>query len=790
MPDSNSGAYAPYNFVRLPEKVQKVDPPPSLDRYYPKAERLSGYFDCTLKTLTPLYIRSTLKDDEYKERSEREKKGIKKEARHDKADFFSPGGQLRIPGSSLRGMTRTLVEVLSSSAIQAVGNQQLFFRNVGDVTKSSIAANYREKLLENRQAGCIVKDRNKYLIYPSVPAQNDDRTIFRIEPTTVKSLLELSEYNLNWKRKPVWFELPKLGFDKVTNVSLRKSGVPAPNSNWRTGWLIVPGKEPPPNRRSTKPVVKKHWIITEADYDLDKAISISYEDMLAYRDDGITRDINQNKFSVLPEQEGNQFACPCFFTRWKDNEDKEHISFGHTAYFRLPYKNRPSNLVPEENRASDKELDFTQALFGVAADKAKIGKAGRVFFEDAVLEPLAQTAPLFPNEMRPKILSSPKPTSFQHYLEQPEAVRLMVNSEEWIGALKFWDSDSKEKLKIRGHKLYWHRQANDWQETPEKADSSQHTYIQPVREGVTFRFRVRFENLSEAELGALATALFLPEGLAHKLGMGKPLGLGSVRIEGVLKLIDRQTRYSALFVESGDSWETGLSPESNLTSYQQAFTNWLFTDEKDKPKTIWEDTKNTRLKELKIMLTYEGRPPGFNERTRYMTITSKEYNNRYILLSPHEVWEGKADPPQPPRRDNQPDSSQNRSNPSPSGVRDAIDNKPASAQPVEIGAKYLAAVTKVDKNTELAVKEVSSDKELKWLIRKSEAQGFELKVGQELEVEVIKVEDSLERWLIGCQIISGAEPKAITAPPPQPKKDSREEIFRRTEKEAQNKGKA
>ena len=96
----------------------------------------------------------------------------------------------------------------------------------------------------------------------------------------------------------------------------------------------------------------------------------------------------------------------------------------------------------------------------------------------------------------------------------------------------------------RGHKLYWHQ----WDETrplglvkepnnhdafladleSDKPDDSQYAIIRPVRAGVVFTGRARFENLTGIELGVLLAALSLPEGCMHKLGMAKPLGLGSV----------------------------------------------------------------------------------------------------------------------------------------------------------------------------------------------------------------------------------------------------------------------
>ncbi|MCP4688441.1 MAG: TIGR03986 family CRISPR-associated RAMP protein, partial [Desulfobacterales bacterium] len=55
--------------------------------------------------------------------------------------------------------------------------------------------------------------------------------------------------------------------------------------------------------------------------------------------------------------------------------------------------------------------------------------------------------------------------------------------------------------------------------------------VEPLAEENAFTFSVTFHNLRAWELGLLVYSLELEDGLAHKLGMAKSMGLGSVRIE-------------------------------------------------------------------------------------------------------------------------------------------------------------------------------------------------------------------------------------------------------------------
>jgi CRISPR-associated protein (TIGR03986 family) len=83
---------------------------------------------------------------------------------------------------------------------------------------------------------------------------------------------------------------------------------------------------------------------------------------------------------------------------------------------------------------------------------------------------------------------------------------------------------------LRGRKLYWHRQRPQ-APLPPNANLNVQAVYHPLAAGSRFNFTVSFERLTLTELGALVEALEYPDDHAHKLGLGKPFGLGSVRLE-------------------------------------------------------------------------------------------------------------------------------------------------------------------------------------------------------------------------------------------------------------------
>ena len=163
---------------------------------------------------------------------------------------------------------------------------------------------------------------------------------------------------------------------------------------------------------------------------------------------------------------------------------------------------------------------------------------------------------------------------------------------------------------------------------------SQHTVITPIKKGATFEGRIRFENLTEVELGGLLLALELKENLYHKIGMAKPLGLGSIKITPTLKLIDRHSekgRYTSLF--SNDQWHTAQNNEKEHKQYVQKFEKYICEKLGENGTSLWE---TERMQELKEMLDWEKTSiPGWNNKTDYLQLA--EFKKRSVLPRPSEV---------------------------------------------------------------------------------------------------------------------------------------------------------
>jgi hypothetical protein len=95
-----------------------------------------------------------------------------------------------------------------------------------------------------------------------------------------------------------------------------------------------------------------------------------------------------------------------------------------------------------------------------------------------------------------------------------------------------------------------------------------------VEHGSKFEFDIHFGNLSKFELGALIWLLKMPENHFHKLGGGKPLGFGSVRLEmednnSIIADTNQMTEY---YSDLNAVFETANSAENIKTDFENKVT--------------------------------------------------------------------------------------------------------------------------------------------------------------------------------------------------------------------------
>jgi len=633
-PKQDRHAVAPYNFVPLPEKVIYFDPKSLID--YDKYDGLTGYIECNLRTLTPLYTRTAVSPDFYRQWAEKIREMMaNSDDRKTYSQFFhlSSAEVPLIPGSTLRGMIRSLVEIISYSKFQWVTDKQLFFRTMDN---SAIGKHYRGRMSDNVESGLLKYQSGKYVIQKCQAV--------KVSRKLLGSFSDLYDGKAP-NRTPSWLGTPSQ-YQKVwvklstTELSVQSLSF-QPKTNHVPGILVITGDM----------VKKKHEFVFLEPVDSAEYVDVSHELVQRFHDPDQLSQWQEKAFpadkpskdsraqngmlrkTIVLSTEGD----PIFFLR----EDEKLVFFGRAKMFRLPYKNSPLDLVPYELRSfttntGDDTIDFTEGIFGYINEQSrKSSRAGSVSFTDATLDE-GQVSVLFDRFITPNILGSPKPTAFQQYLVQSTEHNHNPNQKD---TLAHYDSEEGETT-IRGHKLYWHKKKID--ETVDVKDwdkDTQHTQIRPVKPDIRFTFRIYFENLRAEQLGALLWALELPakngQKYGHKLGMGKSRGFGSVHLSSKLYLSKRQNtvnkagektngRYGQLLDE--EQWFT---PERRLKQdpFIEQFEALILSNIDSTEHKANSLSDVPRISALLKLLEWE--PTIHSDNNRYMDISTDTDENEY-----------------------------------------------------------------------------------------------------------------------------------------------------------------
>lgn len=230
------------------------------------------------------------------------------------------------------------------------------------------------------------------------------------------------------------------------------------------------------------------------------------------------------------------------------------VSMGHHYQYRWAYtssvrmkggKLRDCLAVHnKEQGAKPQQLTGARLFFGyVKNEETPIDKgeyerlAGRIAPNHAI----SQEKPLFLGEEKKgycvplKILGQPRSSAYEFYLKQPAGNGMLQT---------YGDLPGDTGGDLAGRKYYPHQPAVQKSQQIALTDqdginSKQATLARFVcQPGTTFKFTLRFARLREWELGALLAVLEPyhladngePNDYAHKLGLGRPLGMGSVSV--------------------------------------------------------------------------------------------------------------------------------------------------------------------------------------------------------------------------------------------------------------------
>lgn len=593
-------ATAPYNFIPLPKTVLDSPLQTYLDKkdelttkgedpvsaafrtYMAEKANLNGHIALEIETVTPVFIGGD-----------------------ENGKFFAPGGTPIIPGSSLRGMIKNLYKIVTCGSwkndedikdthlyyrcLMAPKDKMPFLTKLHKKYSDYMTTSENGHVKKNAKPGFLFKRGDQWFICPLLPDKLHSIPIWKYMRKFELNDRGIKKSSVRWDGHTAYIQIGLLSTAKLkrSQEDLEKA-----TEKERESW----GKQ-----------YYKYMSLNDIDkskcYPVPDTVIESYQGDKNRRGIDLTKEVSQKSFSL---QGKKGFIAPCFFFL----DDAGNVkSFGHGQSYRIPYDNNIMAAVPQHVRFSEGHTDFASAVFGIS--RKDVSWASRVTFDDAL--PLQKIETLKAEEAH--ILMQPNPTSFQLYLKQNQQDQLV-----------HWDysADGHHAAEVRGYKFYWHSKSDhNWHATAKELKLSRENVakgkaplakkIEPLLPGTKFEGNIHFHDLTREELGALMLIFRLGKGsedIVYKIGMGKSIGLGSIRIKANLFLEDG-SRYKTLF--DSDSWHDSqqeTAPDVYIAAYEalvKASTGKLAESYRD------------AVKNLCLMLDYNNtKMPGWEKATMQM----------------------------------------------------------------------------------------------------------------------------------------------------------------------------
>lgn len=469
---------APYNFVPLNKEVFYPSWADKVSHDVPFLDGESGEIDISITAKTPIFIRNHSED----------KSNPSKEFCH----FINENGakEYYIPGSSFKGMIRSVLEILSFSKIQIDEDKYKDVFGVRDMTK--------QKLLVGGANGCgfLIKKEDGYFI-------EDCGKILTISHFDLQKQFNYIKKLENAKNKYEKFGINEIKFETYQKMmDVRGKQIPKlmaklSNDSSKIGTLVFTG-----NIGN-----KKHEFIFKTNGNtlaLDKKVYKNFSKVYLENEDSIDGQFWKSKFK-------KENKVPIFYI--KENDKIKHI--GLTQLFKIAYNK--SILEASKQDTEDNKIDLAQTIFGYVNKEKNEALKGRVQVSN-----FKSTTQRFENQVD-AILGTPNPTYYPNYIRQTDINGNYVNN-----YITLMDNNAQ----ISGWKRYPLHSTIMPSIGGNDNDSVKSHFI-PLKSETKFKGKIRFHNLKKAEIGALISAITFHgqnEKCMHNIGMAKSLGYGKIEI--------------------------------------------------------------------------------------------------------------------------------------------------------------------------------------------------------------------------------------------------------------------
>lgn len=456
---------SPYNFVPLNKDVYIPSWYNKVSHDIPFEDGEDGYIEVIWENVSPLFIRDSSFSPE-------KKKNIYS------MHVVQPDGKRLyfIPGSSMKGMLRSVLSIMSFGKMIDYNNSYFGHRDFN--ANLPEGRSYRNKM-QRVEFGWLYKEEDTYNLYPC------QGKVQKIRIGDVKRSFGNNYDNETsaWKR----------------NECIRHNSFPVINQDY---CIFATGKIQGKRHELLIPVEMEDTKII-----LDKKTVESFFTVYAP-----TPDFDKYK-EMLEEGE----EIPVSFIYGINSNTVEAIGMGRM--FRYPYKQSIADLVekgqPEKLYAG--KHDLCETIFGWT-DKQSSMK-GRVQICNAFAEKAIADNELL-DEIK-GVLGQPKASYYPLYLQQD------------VKPYKTYDSVDAQ---ISGRKRYRIHQGATTTSLPQgNGNENTTSSMRPIKTGQRFTMRINVHNLRKVEIGALLSAITFHRtpNVYHNIGAAKPFGYGKLKCAGI-----------------------------------------------------------------------------------------------------------------------------------------------------------------------------------------------------------------------------------------------------------------
>lgn len=385
------------------------------------------------------------------------------------AEFFNVDGKAVIPGSSLRGTIRSIFEALTDSCFSSANAEN---------------DDYFSSRLNKKFSGLIEynKSEDKYILYKAERYKDEKNN--QLSEYKTGDEVSFSYYSKNGRGSVIrYFKDVNKGFNKGYVHKVDK----------------LNNKDSIFERKGKGTVISEKSIILLAE-NIEK-----YEPKI--------KEIGEEYKNQFEEMKKGNGMLPVWY-----HKDGDRYYFAPSQMSRAIFYTQPIDMLKKKKLdvcSDENNVCETCALFGIIGKQnSEFVKSSKLRFSDAVCE----NKDCFDRKYT-LLLASPRISSFEFYLKS--------NKKQYCA--------DDEGVTIAGRKYYWHNTSKIKDVAVTDANKKMVRNVELVKTGSKFNFCVYFDSITEIQLKKIVFALNLGQNSlesdqCHKIGHGKPLGLGSAKI--------------------------------------------------------------------------------------------------------------------------------------------------------------------------------------------------------------------------------------------------------------------